>query len=73
MMYLYHTKVGAFAIIHRADRWHITFRNEVLGSYEYAQQAAKDLACGHTSTPPGWLDTSKLGIPEDISEWTWVG
>lgn len=68
-MYIFSTKVGIFSIVPKAGRWHAMFRGESLGSYFSPQQAADDLAGGHTFTPPGGFDTSKLGIPADISEW----
>lgn len=68
-MYIYRTKVGDFSITLLRGRWHVVFREESLGSYASPQQAADDLAGGHTFTPSGGHDTSRLGIPADISEW----
>jgi hypothetical protein len=40
-----------------------------LGSYQAAQQAAEDLAVGHTFSLSSGLYTATLGIPDDISRW----
>jgi hypothetical protein len=68
-MYIFRTKVGVFSIVFNGARWHIMFQDESLGAYPSAQEAASDLAGGHTFTPPGGFDTSELGVSEDISEW----
>jgi len=73
MFYVYHTKVGPFTIVRRGDEWQAVFRGESLGTYASPRQAAGDLASGRTSSPAGWLDTTKLGISEDISDWTRFG
>lgn len=71
MLYAYRTRVGTFFIGQSQDgRFHPVFDNESLGSYVSAQHAAEDVAGGHTFTPPGGFDTSTLGIPEDVTEWS---
>lgn len=47
-MYHYKTTVGIFRIVERAGRWHIVYKEENLGTYAKARQAADDLAAGHT-------------------------
>jgi len=68
-MYIYRTKVGDFSIVPQGGRWHTLFQEEILGSYDSPQQAAFDLSVGHTFPPPGDVETSKLGIPKDLSGW----
>ena len=68
-MYSYPTKIGIFYIVHRNGHWHAMYKDENLGSYSSAQHAADDLASGHTFSLSNGVDTSKLGIPEAISEW----
>lgn len=53
----------------RDGRYHPVFEGESLGGYLTPAQAIDDLAGGHTFTPPGGHDTSRLGIPDDIGEW----
>lgn len=68
-MYYYRTSAGTFQIAERARRWHVIFRDESLGSYAMPQQAADDLAGGHTFSPGPGIDTAKLSIPSDLAEW----
>ena len=70
MYYFFETSAGTFFITPRNGRWHIIFEDESLGSYINPTQAADDLAGGHTFSPGRGIDTSKLGIPEDIGEWS---
>jgi hypothetical protein len=77
-LYVYRTSVGSFYIGQSDDgHFHPIFDNEILGSYAHAWQAAEDLAGGHTSgldiSSKGRVDTAKLGIPEDLSEWERIG
>lgn len=69
-LYIFKTKIGPFYIAERNGRFHPVFDEESLGSYATAQQAADDLAGGHTFSLPTGVDTASLGFPEDISEWT---
>jgi len=70
LLYAYKTKVGTFFIGRSPDgRFHPIFDDESLGSYISPQQAADDLSGGHTFSTSGGIDTSTLGIPEDIGEW----
>ena len=68
-LYSFKTRVGTFYITEHNGRFHPLFEDENLGSYATAQQAAEDLAGGHTSSLSGGIDSSTLGIPEDVSEW----
>lgn len=66
------TRKGTFSIRQSQDgRWHPWFRDEDLGSYWSPEQALDDVSGGHTFTP-SCGDTSRLGLPEDLSEWTFV-
>jgi len=67
-LFFFKTRVGTFYIAERNGRFHPVFDDESLGSYGTAQQAAEDLAGGHTFSISGGIDSSKLGIPEDVSE-----
>ena len=68
-LYVYETAAGAFYIAEHEGRFHPVFREESLGSYATAQQAAEDLADGHTFSLPGGVDPSDLGIPDELEEW----
>jgi len=70
LLYKYETRVGVFYIGQTPDgRYHPIFRDESLGSYAQAWQAAEDLAGGHTFSATGVQDTSTLGIPSELVEW----
>ena len=70
LLFAYQPRVGKFFIGQSPDgRFHPIFDDESLGSYVSPQQAADDLAGGHTFSPSGGFDTSTLGISEDISDW----
>lgn len=67
--FAYRTRRGVVSIEVRGGRWHACFDSESLGSYVSAMQALDDLLGGHTFSPPGGVDTSTLGLPDDLSEW----
>jgi hypothetical protein len=72
-MYSFDTRVGVFFIAQSPDeRFHPVFNDDSLGSYHSAGAAAEDLAGGRTPSVTGVRDTSALGIPPDVSEWTRV-
>lgn len=70
----YRTRRGVAVIaFNRQDgRFHACFDGEDLGGYHTAQQAAGDLSGGYTVWPAAG-DPSTFGIPDDISEWSFVG
>jgi hypothetical protein len=68
-LYVYETSAGAFYIAEHNGHFHPVFQEESLGSYATAQQAAEELAGGHTFSLPGGVDPSDLGVPEDLGEW----
>lgn len=68
-IYAYKTKAGTFYIAERGGRFRALLEDEDLGGYTTPQQAADDLAGGHTFTPSSGVDTSRLGVPGDLSRW----
>jgi len=68
-LYVYRTSVGPFYIAEHGGRFHPVYMDESLGSYVSPEQAADDLAGGHTFSPASGIDTAALGIPEDLGEW----
>lgn len=69
-LYSFRTSIGVFYICEYDGRFHPVFDEESLGSYVSVMQAVEDLAGGHTFSISTGHDTAKLGIPEDVSEWT---
>jgi hypothetical protein len=68
--YIWRTRIGPFYIAEHEGRFHAMFGDsESLGSYANAQQAAEDLANGHTFFPSNGIDPSTLGIDDQVSEW----
>jgi hypothetical protein len=68
-LYVVNTRIGPFYIAELEGRFHPLYRDESLGSYARPEQAAEDLAGGHTFSIPGGIDTATLGIPRDLNEW----
>ncbi|MBO6559950.1 MAG: hypothetical protein JJ959_05410 [Nisaea sp.] len=50
-------------------QYKVMFRDENLGSYMNAAQAADDVAGGYTHSPGDGIDFGQLGIPDDLGEW----
>lgn len=63
------TRFGTFSIVPHGGRWLAMYGNENLGSYHRPEAALDDLVGGHTFTPSNGVDTSEVGLPEDLSEW----
>lgn len=61
-----------FAIVPQGDRFEAMFEDESLGSYHSAVAALDDLVGGHTFSPSNGLDTSEIGLPDELAEWTFV-
>ncbi len=68
-LFVWNTRIGPFYIAEIGGRYHPVYDDESLGSYARPEQAAEDLAGGHTFSIRGGVDTAKLGIPADLSEW----
>lgn len=66
------TAKGTFYIRPINNRFQAMLEDESLGSYMTPQQAADDLAGGHTFSPSSGIDTSTLGLPSDVSDWEFV-
>ena len=67
--YRCNTSAGTFYIAEHKGRFHPVFQDESLGSYATAQQAAEDLASGHTFSIPGGIDPSDLVLPDQLEDW----
>lgn len=67
----YRTRKGTCRIIRRPDgSFEVMYGDEGLGSYHSPQQALDDLVGGHTFSPSSGIDTSTMGLPDELSEWT---
>lgn len=66
------TRRGTFRVVpERSGRFQAMFEGEGLGSYPNPQSAAEELASGATFWP-SFGDPSGLGIPEDLSQWSFI-
>lgn len=68
-LYSWQTRIGKFYIAEINGYFHPVFDDEPLGAYGTPQQAAEDLANGHTDFPSCGVDPSTLGISDDVTEW----
>lgn len=68
----FETARGPVYIVPKADRFHVIYEGESLGSYATPNQAADDAADGHTFAPSNGADFAALDIPSGIDGWTFV-
>ncbi len=68
MRFRYRTRRGLAEIVPHRGRWVIVFAGEVIEPHASPQSAAEAIANGYCSFA-GDVDTSTLGIPEDLSMW----
>jgi hypothetical protein len=68
-LFVWNTKIGPFYIAESQGTFHPVFQDESLGSYATPEQAAEDLAGGHTFSISVGVDTATLGIPDEVTEW----
>lgn len=66
------SRVGTFIIAPDEDRFVILYEDESLGSYHSPEAALDDLVGGHTFSPSNGVDTSEVGLPDELSAWTKV-
>jgi hypothetical protein len=69
ILFGWNTRIGPFYIVEMDGRFHPFYNDESLGSYARPEQAAEDVAGGHTFSIAEGIDTATLGIPEDLSDW----
>ena len=66
----FRTAHGLWAIARTPDgRWHPMLDDQDLGSYHSPAAALDDLAGGHTTGLVGNLDSSRCGLPDELSGW----
>lgn len=66
------TRFGTFRIVPRAGYFHTVFEDEDLGAYHSVVAALDDLVGGHTYFPSNGIDPSTCGLPDEISEWSFI-
>jgi hypothetical protein len=68
-LFVCNTRIGPFYIAESGGRFHAVYEDESLGSYARPEQAAEDVAGGHTFSISSGIDIATLGMPEELSEW----
>lgn len=72
--YSYQTSIGSFRIVKREEHYHAVYCDISILSCYRAEEVAAVLGYGHKfnlmGTKLGEIDTSNLGIPPDLSDWT---
>lgn len=68
------TRIGEARIIWRAPsgKWRIEIGDEDLGGYDAPQPALDDLVGGHTFSHSRCVDTSTLGLPDELGDWEFI-
>jgi hypothetical protein len=68
-LYFFHTAEGTVFIVTNGRRFLPEFEGDFHGSYDSVQQLIHDLAAGNTLYFPRGIDTSRLGLPAEVSGW----
>ena len=70
--YTYQTAAYGPAVIElgQQGRWLVTLGGEPLGSYPHPESALDDLCGGHTFSHSRCPDTSAIGLPDSLHDWT---
>lgn len=73
----FNTRIGEARIIRRPQfsegQWRAELGDEDLGGYGSPEAALGDLTGGHCWSHSSGVDTSTLGLPDELSEWENVG
>jgi hypothetical protein len=68
-LYVWRSSVGLFYIMRINTSYYPLYDGQLLGRYAKPQDAANDLSGGCTDPLDSGLDTARLGIPSDLTEW----
>lgn len=67
--YFHDTRWGRISIVARGGRWHAMYEDESLGSYHSPIAAHDDLIGNSCYSNSANLDTSRIGLPDELAEW----
>ncbi len=70
--WFFDTKWGRFSIVPVGSRFNLLFGEENLGTYHSVTAAIDDLSSGHTYPLPRNLRSSKMGLPTELSGWSFA-
>lgn len=68
----YQTRLGEARIEFVNQRWRIYLTEEDLGGYDTPEQALDDFTGGHPWSHSTGVDTSTLGLPDELSGWALI-
>jgi len=66
------TAIGEARIVRRGKYWQAEIGEEGLGSYTRPENALDDLTHGATFSHSSGVDTSTIGLPDELGEWEFV-
>ena len=68
--YAHTTRIGTFYLARDDEKgWQIEFDAERVGGYCTAEKALDDVVGGHTWSLAHGVDTSTLGLPDELADW----
>ena len=72
--YMYQTSIGPFYIVEHQNRYYAVYAGVSIGKCSRADELAAVLGYGYkfvlVNASPDEIDTSNLGIPSELSDWT---
>ena len=68
--YWWNATHGTFRIVFDGRKWGVWFNDDCLGAYDELMTAFEDLLGGHT-TWPAQGNPSTMGLPDDLSAWSY--
>ena len=68
-LYVFQTQVGPFFIAYSRGRYRIVHEDEIVGSFETPEDAARHMAFRNGFAVTGGVNTALLGIPANLRRW----
>jgi len=69
-LYCFRSREGVIYIVTNGNRFLPEFEGEYYGSYGSVEQLIRELSAGNTLYFPRGIDTSALGLPTDLADWS---
>ena len=68
-LYVFYTTVGPFFIAYSRGQYRILHEDEIVGSFETPEDAARHMAFRNGFAVAGGINTAMLGIPANLRHW----
>jgi len=68
-LYVFYTTVGPFFIAYSKGQYRVVHEDEILGSFDSPEEAARFLAFRRGFAVTGGINTALLGIPANLNHW----